>query len=739
MTMHNKQDVSVSRRSFVAGSAGLAFSFTIPGFLGAMSESAAAATNAAQKTIGGWITIGTDGAITIVAPAAEMGQGILTGLPMIVAEELDADWSKVSAAFPPPVAAPPVYGNPDPLIGGILLTVGSSAVPGYWMMARMIGAQARRVLMQAAADQWKVPLAEVSTGPSVVIHQKTKRRLTYAQIAAFATVPAEMPKLTDADLKKPSEFRIIGKPLPRLDTPDKVNGKAKYGMDVQVPNMVYATLLRAPVEGAAPDQIDDSAAKKIPGIIRTVPLNDAVAIVGNSVEAVFAGRNALKVTWKGGATAGYNSEAALEEYVKRLRDPGQKGMPLNPPGDADAAFAKAAKVITSEYQTDYVYHAQMEPMNMTASVNEAGDAAEIWVGTQAPTVVSGVASGVLKTQFDKIKVHQQFLGGGFGRRIYWDLVAYVLLTSKEMKRPVKMIWPREQDVQSALLRPMSAHSMQAALSDKGDVIGWKHRLVAEATLGYAQPDELVKTKGFDYLTLEGVENKYAIEGKAAEWLREDRGTALAAWRAIGSGFNKFAIESFIDDIAAELKMDPVALRLKLLQGHPRGQKVLQTVADMAGWGKPAQSGRARGVAYADIWSTPTAGIAEVSVDRATGKIRVHNFWNVVNPGIVVNPKIVESQSESNVIYGLSQALKERITLVNGAVVQSNFSDYEVLRMSEAPEIHTTVISTDDKPTGIGEIVLPLVAPAVSNAVLALTGKRLRHLPMTPDRVKAALA
>jgi isoquinoline 1-oxidoreductase beta subunit len=730
---------ALSRRGFVAGSAGLTFAFAVPGFMGALSGPVAAATSAAQKTIGGWVTIGTDGAIAIVAPSAEMGQGIFTGLPMIVAEELDADWSKVTAVFPPAVAPPPVYGNPDPNIGGIVLTVGSTAVPGYWDKARLIGAQARRVLMQAAADKWQVPLAEVSTGPSVVMHQKSRRKMTYGQIAAFATVPSELPKVDASDLKKPSDYRIIGKSVARLDTPSKVNGTAQYGMDVQVPNMVYATLLRAPIEGAAPDQVDASAVKNIPGIIRTISLNDAVAVVGSTVEAVFAGRNALKVTWKGGATAGFNSEAALAGYSKRLGNADEKGFPLKPTGDVEAAFAKAAKIVSGEYLTDYVYHAQMEPMNITASVSAAGDAAEIWVGTQGPTVIAGVASGVLKTDFTKIQVHQQFLGGGFGRRIYWDLVPYVLLTSKEMKRPMKMIWPREQDVKSALLRPMSAHRLQVALSDKGDVLGWKHRLVAEATLGYAQPDELVKTKGFDYLTLEGVEHKYAIDSKSVEWLREDHGTALAAWRAIGSGFNKFAIEAFLDDVARELKVDPVELRLRLLQKHPRGQKILQTVAEMAGWGRPRPDGRALGVAYADIWATPTAGIAEVSVDRDRGKIRVHNFWNAVNPGIVVNPKIVESQSESNVIYGLSQALKERITLANGAVEQSNFSDYEVLRMSEAPEIHTRVISTEDKPTGIGEIVLPLVAPAVSNAVLALTGKRLNHLPMTPDRVKAALA
>ena len=730
-----QKDASLSRRGFLAGSAGLSFAFTMPGMLSAVSD--AAAQTAARKSFAGWITIGADGAIGIVAPAAEMGQGVMTGLPMIVAEELDADWSKVSAHFPPAVAAPPMYGNPG--LGGPVLTVASQSTPGYWDKARMTGAQARRVLMQAAAEKWGVPLAELTTEPSVVVHAASNRRMGYGEIAAFATVPADMPKLEVSDLKKPSDFRIIGKSLDRLDSPSKVNGVAKYGMDVQVPNMVYATMLRAPVEGATPDNVNATAYVNMPGILRTIQLNDAVAIVGTSVEAVFAARNLLKVTWKGGATAGYNSEKALEGYAAKARDASAKGLPYKAEGNVDAAFTGAAKVISGEFLTDYVHHAQMEPMNMTASVNAAGDEADIWVGTQSPTPVAGVAAGYLKTQFPKIRVHQHLIGGGFGRRIYTDFVPYVLEVSKQMGRPVKMIWPREQDVKSALMRPQTAHLVQAALNGNGDIVGWKHRLVAEATRAYADPASLEKASGLDSLTLEGMETNYGIEAKTGEYLVEKHGTALAAWRAIGSGFNKFAIESMIDDIARELKIDPLELRMKLLAKHPRGQKMLQTVAEMAGWGKPREAGRALGIAYVDIWRTPAAAIAEVSVDRATGKIRVHNFWNAVNPGIVVNPKIVESQSESNVIYGLSQTLKERMILVNGEVEQSNFSDYEVLRMSEMPEIHTRVISTEDKPTGIGEIVLPLVAPAVGNAIAALTGKRLRHMPFTPDRVKAALA
>ena len=363
-----------------------------------------------------------------------------------------------------------------------------------------------------------------------------------------------------------------------------------------------------------------------------------------SVEAVFAGRNALKVTWKGGATAGYNSEAALAGYSKRLGNADEKGLPLKPTGDVEAAFAKAAKVVSGEYLTDYVYHAQMEPMNITASVSAAGDAAEIWVGTQGPTVDRRrVASAVLKTDFGKIQVHQQFLGGGFGRRIYWDLVPYVLLTSKEMKRPVKMIWPREQDVQIRVAAAdVGSLACRLALSDKGDVLGWKHRLVAEATLGYAQPDELVKTKGFDYLTLEGVEHKYAIDGKSAEWLREDRGTALAAWRAIGSGFNKFAIESFhrrhrariengsgraAAQAAAETSARPESAADRRRHGRV-GQAASQTAVRSAspmptfGRRRPRASRRSRSIGPPVRFAFTTSGTQSI---RASSSIR--RSWN----------------------------------------------------------------------------------------------------------------
>ncbi len=725
----------LTRRGFVGGTAGLTFGFAFTGFMTARTAGAAAANEAVEKNIGGWVTIGTDGSVTIAAPAAEMGQGVFTGLPMVVAEELDADWSTVKAVFPPPDAK--LYGNPK--LGGIVYTVASKSTDGYWDKARIAGAQARRVLMQAAADKWGVPLAEVKTNAGKVVHGPTGRTMSYGEIAGFAKVPDELPKITEADLKKRSEYRIIGTSVDRLDVPAKSDGSAQYGLDVQVPGMLYASMLRSPVEGGAPDQVDSAAAEKIPGIVRTMRLKDAVAVVGNTVEAVFAARNALKVTWKGGDTVGFNSEHAMTEYSSRARDASDKGLPFKQEGDPDAALAKAAKVISAEYKADYVYHAQMEPMNATARVSDAGDEADIWMGSQGPSVCIATAAAVLKTTPDKIKYYQHFLGGGYGRRAQADIVPYVLLIAKEMKRPVKLIWTREQDVKAAKMRPMTAHYLQAGFDDKGELIAWKHRLIGEAVTGYIAPARLDAAKGLDPLTLEGSEHQYEIENKMVEYVREKRGAALAAWRGIGAGYNKFVVEGFVDELAAAQNADPVAYRLKLLQKDARARKVIETAAKMADWGRKPDEGKALGFSFGYVAGTPTAGVIEISLDRQTGKIRAHRFWTAVDPGIVVNPRIILAQTESNVIYGLSQMLKERMTLANGAVEQSNFFDYEVIRQSEVPEIFTTIVSSDNRPTGIGEIALPLIGGSLANAVYAMTGKRLRHMPFTEERVKAALA
>jgi isoquinoline 1-oxidoreductase beta subunit len=372
----------------------------------------------------------------------------------------------------------------------------------------------------------------------------------------------------------------------------------------------------------------------------------------------------------------------------------------------------------------------MEPMNITARVSEKGDEADLWVGTQAQTLYAAVAARTLNTTPDKIRVHQQMLGGGFGRRAVPDLIPYALTLAKLAGRPVKLMWPREEDVKAAKNRPMTAHYVEAGLDERGAVIAWRHRLVAEPVSGRA---------ALDPVTLSGIGHNYEFANQSIEYLSEQRGVALGAWRSTGAGYNKFAIEAFVDELARAASEDPVVFRLRRMQKHPRGRRVLETVAQMADWGVQPAAGRAFGVAYVDVHGTPAAAVAEVSVDAGSGVIRVHRFWNAINPGIVVNPDGVVAQCEGGIVFGLSHVLKERITFRGGAVEQSNYHDYELLRLSETPEINTRVIATDDRPTGVGEVATPLVAPAVANAIFALIGKRLRHLPFTPDRVKAALA
>jgi isoquinoline 1-oxidoreductase beta subunit len=717
----------LSRRGFLAGT-GLTFAITLAPGLFAKAGGALAAQG--DQEIGAWVNIRTDGGIVISSPAAEMGQGSMTGLLMVFAEEMDADWSKVSARPVPANGA--VYGNAS----GVLTTVGSNGIRGHFDKMRMQGAAVRRVLMQAAADKWEVPLAEVATEPGVVVHAAAGQRLTYGEIASFAAVPAAMPKVDKAELKKPADYRIIGKVLPRLDVPAKTDGSAVYGIDVQIPGMVYATILRSPVEGTVPKVVQDEAAKAIPGVERVIRLRNAVGVVGSSVEAVFAGREALKVEWNRNDYSGYDSEEALDEFLDDARNPDKKGVPFVAIGDAEQSFDGEVSRITADYTTDYVYHAGMEPINVTAMVNPDGGA-EIWMGTQSQSAIQATAAAFLKVKPEQVKVNQHFLGGGFGRRSAADMVPDALMLSKELKRPVKLIWTREQDIKAAKLRPMTAHHLEAAIDPSGRVISWKHKIVAESVLAYGSPARLEQSKGLDGIVLSGARIDYDVPNQATSYLREIRGTALSAWRGIGAGYNKYVIDAFMDEIAASQNADPVEFRLKHLRDE-RARNVLRTVAEMAGWGAKPAEGRAVGVGFGLNVASWTAGIAEISLDRGTGEIRVHKVWAAIDQGIAINPDMVVSQTEGCIIYGLSAALRERVTLTDGVVDQDNLFDYRVARMSDVPDIEVKVIVTDNPPTGIGEAALPLIAPAIANAFYALTGKRLRSLPFSPARVKAAL-
>ncbi|HVV95231.1 MAG TPA: molybdopterin cofactor-binding domain-containing protein [Hyphomicrobiales bacterium] len=737
--MNEMSPLGLSRRGFLTGAAGLTFAFTLGGTVAARADQIPggvpefATTPGTELTV--WVRIGTDGIIEIATPTAEMGQGVWTALPMMFAEELDADWDHVRPIMSP--IEPKVFGNP--YFRGMMVTYGSGSVQGYWPKVRMEGAIARRVLMQAAADKWGVPLSELKTEPSVVVHAASSRRLSYGEIAAFATMPATMPKVDKSELKKKADFRIVGKAMPRFDIPAKTDGAARYGIDVHVPNMVYATTLRSPVEGGKPATIDDSAAMRVPGMLKVVKMKDGVGLVAETLEAAFAGRAAVRVAWSKVALGGYDSEPMLDgHYRQRAKKVDEKGVPFIHVGDADKAFAGAAKVLSGDYTSDYVYHAQMEPMNTTASVSDAGDKAEIWIGTQVPGEVLGEAAKVLKTKPENITIHQQFLGGGYGRRGATDTIEPALELAKAMKRPVKLVWTREEDVKSAKMRPMTAHYLRAAFDADNKLIGWNHRVVAESVLTYGNPNALKFTHGIDFIVMSGAKPDYAIPNQLVEWLHEVRGTALNSWRGIGAGYNKYAIECFMDELAHAQKMDPVAFRLALTKDNPRAQAVIKATAEMAGWGRTAPEGHAYGFSFGQIVNSWTASVVEISLDRATGEIRAHNYWTAIDPGTVVNPDTVKAQMEGNVVFGLSQILKERVTLKDGEVQQNNYYDYPVLRLAEVPEIHVKVMDTDNPPTGMGEAGLPLVGSSVGNAVFALTGVRLRQMPFTPERVKGAL-
>jgi isoquinoline 1-oxidoreductase subunit beta len=732
------ETLDVSRRGFVKSAAGLTFSFALSGALLGRASEAFASVDA---KLNAYVTIGADNVITILCPTSEMGQGVLTALPLILAEELDADWSKVRCEFAP--GNPKLYGGVHKMFPGAQVTLASVSVPAYYMPLRMAGAQARKVLLDNVAAEWKVPVAELTTERSAVIHKKSKRRMSYGDVVKFAKIPAEPPKIAESDLKKPSQFKLIGRrDIKRVDVPSKVNGTAKYGIDVQLPGMVYASLLHAPMDGVKVESVNADEVKKIKNVTHVLSLPFGVAVVANTVEASRAGRMALKVKWdvSGARAAPFDSEKAKDEYARKAKDPAAEVKEAFKNGDADTALRGAAKTLEAAYWSEHTYHAQMEPMNAVAKVSEDGTAAEIWVGTQVQPLAMNVVAGVLKTTPDKIKIHLQLLGGGFGRRIWPDAPVQATVIANIVKKPVKLMLTREDDLAAARPRPMTYHVMKAGLDDKKNLVGWHHRVVAENVDSVAAPPRFAATGGRDYIGWVGMEQTfYAIPNFKADAIREQRGMRVHAWRGIGAGYNKFVSESFVDEIAAERGVDPLAMRLELTKDHPRAQAVIKAVAEMADWKKKRAAGRALGIAFSDYHDTLTAGIAEVSVDKASGKIKVHNYWIAVDPGLVIQPENAEAQIESAVVYGLSGALSEELSVKGGAIQESNFNDYHVLRMSDMPELHIKVIASNNPPTGMGEVGIPTVAPAIGNAVAALTGKRLRHLPMSPDRVRKALA
>jgi isoquinoline 1-oxidoreductase beta subunit len=730
-----KLNVPVSRRQVMAGAAGLTFAVALAG----RADAALLAAQGTGKALSPWVSIATDGTITILSAATEMGQGTTTSLPLIIAEELDADWSKVRIVPAPPIDA--IYGNPG--FGGMMYTAGSNAVRSYYSPLRTFGAQVRRVLLDNAAKHWGVPVAELTTEPSAVIHGRSGRRLGYGEIAAFAELPAKAPEIRLEELKKPSQFRLIGNDVMRVELPGKINGSIKYAIDMQVPGMLYGAVLRAPVDGAAPERIDDAKAKAVKGVIKIVKLPYGVGVLAETPWAAFEARTALvgAVTWsKIGKAWGFDSEQGLQALGAAARNLNAEATEWFKAGDPQAEFPKAATTMTAEYQADYAYHAQMEPLNALASVSLSGDAAEIWCGTQSQTMAQEGAAKALGIQREKVKLNDMQMGGGFGRRgpRDADFIVDAVLMAKDAGKPVKVMWTREDDVHNGRFRPLSAHHLRAGFDASGNLVAWHHRLAGDRVTPFFDPVRYEKGGRKDGILMNGADLAgYDVSHQLVEQLYQDTGVRTAPLRAIGFTANKFATETFIDEIALKRGIDPVAFRLALLRKTPRGRNVVERVAHMADWGRK-RDGRGLGFAFIDYSGSLLAGAAEVSLDRRTGQIRVHNFWCAIDCGIAVQPDNVVAQSEGSIVYGLGLALSERISIKDGTVEQSNFYDYRVPRMDEVPVMQVEVISTDNPPTGAGQMATPLVAPAISGAIAQLAGVRLRHTPFTPDRVKAAL-
>jgi len=728
----------LSRRTFLASMGSLVVSVAFaaePAGMGGQSRKSSAGSPAAMYRPNAWVTIGADDFVTVISPASEMGQGVKTSLPLLVAEEMDADWNKVRILQAPADAK--VFGNPN--FGGLQITGGSQTTRGYYQKLRLVGAQTRKVILTSAATLMRVPIGELSTEPNIVVHAASGRRLSYGEIAKAMRLPAQIATVTVADLKLPATWRYIGKSMPRVDIPSKVDGSAQFGIDVQLPGMLYGAVARSPVQDERIEALDDAEARATPGLVKIVRLPYGVGVIADTFWAAQKARNALKVRWSSNSRArAYTSDQVLAEFQAIANNLDRPGVTIAKRGDVAAAFQRAARVVTANYSSDHVYHATMEPMNATALVSPEG--VQTWGPFQAQTLVQLDASKAAGTTPDKVSVTTMLLGGGFGRKGEADFAIDAVLLAKEVPgRAVKVIWTREDDVRHGKYRPLEAQHVQVALDARGAIVGWRHRLVADSIFARTVPSQFAKAGGLDHPVTEGIDLNYNIDNLLGEYIREDRGVDVGFWRSVGPGYTKFAVECMLDEVAASTAADPLQLRLKLLGADASAYRVVKTVAEMADWGRKRE-GTALGLAYSDAFGAHCAQIAEVALDHDSGQIQVHNVWCTIDPGVPIQPENIVAQMESGIIHGLSHALLEKLSLVNGEVQESNFNSYRVMRLSEIPDIHVQVLaSPTSAPGGIGEVGLPPVGPAVANGIAALTGGvRLRRYPFVPDRVLAAL-
>jgi isoquinoline 1-oxidoreductase subunit beta len=710
---------SLSRRGFLQAGAvaggGLLLSLSLP----IASREAEAAD---RFTPNAFIRIGSDGATVLTMPYVEMGQGTYTSIPMLIAEELEVDLGQVRLEHAPPNEK--LYGNP--LLAGVQATGNSNAMRAAWQPLRQAGATAKTMLVSAAAKRWNVDPATCRAQSGEVRHEPTGRRATYGELAADA---ARLPVPENVALKRPEQFKLIGTPAKRLDTPAKVNGTAVYGIDVRPPGVKIATLAQSPVFGGRVKSVDDAAAKAIKGVRQIVRLDDAVAVVADHMGAAKKGLGALAIEWDDGPHAKLNTEAIAAELEKATLNSGAVAQNI---GDVSKAMSNAVTKVEATYQVPFLAHAAMEPMNCTVHVRK--DGCEVWVGNQAVARAQAAAAKTAGVPLDKVVVHNHLIGGGFGRRLEIDGVIRAVQIAKHVDGPVKVVWTREEDIQHDMYRPRFFDRISAGLDVKGKPVAWSNRFAGSSIIARWLPPGF--NNGLDPDTTEGaVDLAYALPNMHVEYLRvEPPGIPTAFWRSVGPSHNVFVTESFMDELAAAAKQDPVAYRLALLDKAPRAKAVLELAAEKAGWGKPLPERVGRGVSVQFVFATYLAQVAEVEVSR-NGAVRIRRVVCAVDCGTVVNPDTVRAQIQSAVIFGITAALYGNITIKDGRVEQGNFDTYQILRMDEAPAIDVHIVQSREPPGGMGEAGTSAIVPAVTNAVFAATGKRLRKLPIDPTELK----